>query len=148
MFSTGFNLPTYYFWIKLCLTQGIKNFTRTAANLLAAMTKIDNSYYPEVWSFPNNLGCPILYCYITVSSNPQTLHRMYIVNAGPGFKKMLWPAAQKFLDVKTIAKIQVRDMLRPIISQYVFPKPSAEFVFIFQCFRFWNPNHCLNYWKS
>ncbi|EEF30632.1 transporter, putative [Ricinus communis] len=62
---------------------GIKNFTRTAANLLAAMTKIDNSYYPE------------------------TLHRMYIVNAGPGFKKMLWPAAQKFLDAKTISKIQV-----------------------------------------
>ncbi|XP_065863032.1 phosphatidylinositol/phosphatidylcholine transfer protein SFH13 [Euphorbia lathyris] len=62
---------------------GIKNFTRTAANLLSSMTKIDNSYYPE------------------------TLHRMYIVNAGPGFKKMLWPAAQKFLDAKTIAKIQV-----------------------------------------
>ncbi|BFG35154.1 hypothetical protein CerSpe_214280 [Prunus speciosa] len=32
---------------------------------------------------------------------------MYIVNAGPGFKKMLWPAAQKFLDLKTSAKIQV-----------------------------------------
>ncbi|KAK7829309.1 phosphatidylinositol/phosphatidylcholine transfer protein sfh13 [Quercus suber] len=64
---------------------GIKNFTRTAASLLAAMSKIDNSYYPE------------------------TLHRMYIVNAGPGFKKMLWPAAQKFLDAKTIGKIQVLD---------------------------------------
>ncbi|MBA0752099.1 hypothetical protein Gogos_000968, partial [Gossypium gossypioides] len=62
---------------------GMKNFSRTAANLLAAMTKIDNSYYPE------------------------TLHRMYIVNAGPGFKKMLWPAAQKFLDAKTIGKINV-----------------------------------------
>ncbi|PON88881.1 CRAL-TRIO lipid binding domain containing protein [Trema orientale] len=62
---------------------GVKNFSRTAANLLAAMTKIDNSYYPE------------------------TLHRMYIVNAGPGFKKILWPTAQKFLDAKTIAKIQV-----------------------------------------
>ncbi|MBA0699406.1 hypothetical protein Goari_001047 [Gossypium aridum] len=61
----------------------MKNFSRTAANLLAAMTKIDNSYYPE------------------------TLHRMYIVNAGPGFKKMLWPAAQKFLDAKTIGKINV-----------------------------------------
>lgn len=34
---------------------------------------------------------------------------MYIVNAGPGFKKMLWPAAQKFLDAKTIGKIQVLD---------------------------------------
>ncbi|KAI3466370.1 hypothetical protein Pfo_023033 [Paulownia fortunei] len=64
---------------------GIKNFTATAASLLAAMAKIDNSYYPE------------------------TLHRMYVVNAGPGFKKVLWPAAQKFLDSKTIAKIHVLD---------------------------------------
>lgn len=62
---------------------GIKNFTKTAATLLAAMSKIDGSYYPE------------------------TLYRMYIVNAGHGFKKMLWPAAQKFLDLKQIAKIQV-----------------------------------------
>lgn len=31
-----------------CLMQGMKNFTRTAANLLAAMTKIDTNYYPEV----------------------------------------------------------------------------------------------------
>ena len=36
---------------------------------------------------------------------------MFVVNAGPGFKKMLWPAAQKFLDAKTIAKIQARDMI-------------------------------------
>ncbi|KAL0796462.1 hypothetical protein Bca101_067839 [Brassica carinata] len=62
---------------------GMKNFTSTGASLVAAMAKIDNSYYPE------------------------TLHRMYIVNAGTGFKKMLWPAAQKFLDAKTIAKIHV-----------------------------------------
>ncbi|KAG5560663.1 hypothetical protein RHGRI_003856 [Rhododendron griersonianum] len=38
------------------------------------------------------------------------LYRIFIVNAGPGFKKMLWPAAQKFLDPKTIAKIQVLDL--------------------------------------
>ncbi|KAK4363938.1 hypothetical protein RND71_015296 [Anisodus tanguticus] len=63
---------------------GVKNFTRTAAALLAAMAKVDNSYYPE------------------------TLHRMFIVNAtSSGFKKILWPAAQKFLDAKTIGKIQV-----------------------------------------
>ncbi|XP_020223854.1 phosphatidylinositol/phosphatidylcholine transfer protein SFH13 [Cajanus cajan] len=62
---------------------GMKNFSRTAANLLSAMTKIDSSYYPE------------------------TLHQMYVVNAGSGFKKLLWPAAQKFLDPKTIAKIQI-----------------------------------------
>ncbi|XP_019264901.1 PREDICTED: phosphatidylinositol/phosphatidylcholine transfer protein SFH13-like isoform X3 [Nicotiana attenuata] len=81
---------------------GIKNFTRTAASLLAAMAKIDNSYYPE------------------------TLHRMFIVNAGPGFKKMLWPAAQKFLDAKTIAKIQVLepkslDKLLEVIDQSQLP---------------------------
>ncbi|GFP99126.1 phosphatidylinositol/phosphatidylcholine transfer protein sfh13 [Phtheirospermum japonicum] len=64
---------------------GVKNFTATAASLLSAMAKIDNSYYPE------------------------TLHRMYVVNAGTGFKKVLWPAAQKFLDAKTIAKINVLD---------------------------------------
>ncbi|KAL2466996.1 Phosphatidylinositol/phosphatidylcholine transfer protein SFH13 [Abeliophyllum distichum] len=64
---------------------GIKNFTATAASLLSAMAKIDNNYYPE------------------------TLHHMYIVNAGPGFKRVLWPAALKFLDPKTIAKIHVLD---------------------------------------
>ncbi|KAK4750580.1 hypothetical protein SAY87_004062 [Trapa incisa] len=62
---------------------GMKNFSRASASLLSAISKIDNSYYPE------------------------TLNRMYIVNAGPGFKKMLWPAAQKFIDAKTIAKIHV-----------------------------------------
>ncbi|KAK4491821.1 hypothetical protein RD792_002597, partial [Penstemon davidsonii] len=64
---------------------GVKNFTKTAATLLSAMANIDNNYYPE------------------------TLYRMYIVNAGHGFKKVLWPAAQKFLDAKTIAKINVLD---------------------------------------
>ncbi|XP_022892231.1 phosphatidylinositol/phosphatidylcholine transfer protein SFH13-like [Olea europaea var. sylvestris] len=64
---------------------GVKNFTKPAASLFAAMTKIDNSYYPE------------------------TLHSMFIVNAGLGFKKVIWPAAQKFLDAKTTAKIQVLD---------------------------------------
>ncbi|XP_073025443.1 phosphatidylinositol/phosphatidylcholine transfer protein SFH13-like isoform X2 [Primulina eburnea] len=64
---------------------GLKNFTKTAASLLAAIAKIDNNYYPE------------------------TLHRMYVVNAGPGFKKVLWPAAEKFLDAKTISKVHVLD---------------------------------------
>lgn len=62
---------------------GLKNFTPSAASILGAMAKVDNNYYPE------------------------TLHRMYVVNAGSTFKKYLWPAAQKFLDAKTIAKIHV-----------------------------------------
>lgn len=34
---------------------------------------------------------------------------MFIVNAGPGFQKIIWPAAQKLLDAKTIGKIQVEE---------------------------------------
>lgn len=62
---------------------GVKNLTTSAASLLAAMAKINNSYYPE------------------------TLDCMYVVNAGSCFRKVLWPAVQKFLDSKTIAKIHV-----------------------------------------
>ncbi|MBA0843772.1 hypothetical protein Goarm_000932 [Gossypium armourianum] len=100
---------------------GMKNFSRTAANLLAAMTKIDNSYYPE------------------------TLHRMYIVNAGPGFKKMLWPAAQKFLDAKTIGKINVLEpkslgrLLEIIDSRSLVH--NAERTFVRQITRVSNDQH-------
>uniref|UniRef100_A0A251V9X6 Putative CRAL-TRIO lipid binding domain-containing protein n=2 Tax=Helianthus annuus TaxID=4232 RepID=A0A251V9X6_HELAN len=64
---------------------GLKNFTPTAASILGAVTKVDSSYYPE------------------------TLHQMFVVNASSTFKNYLWPAAQKFLDAKTIPKIQVLD---------------------------------------
>ncbi|PWA96457.1 CRAL-TRIO lipid binding domain-containing protein [Artemisia annua] len=62
---------------------GLKNFTPTAASILGAVAKVDSNYYPE------------------------TLHQMFVVNASSTFKKYLWPAAQKFLDAKTIPKIQV-----------------------------------------
>ncbi|XP_042065069.1 phosphatidylinositol/phosphatidylcholine transfer protein SFH13-like isoform X3 [Salvia splendens] len=87
---------------------GIKNFTSTATSLLAAMAKIDNSYYPE------------------------TLHQMYIVNAGPGFKKVLWPAAQKFLDPKTVAKIHVMDI-------YILPLDTRFCLFSHPPFLFYLP---------
>ncbi|KAF6145962.1 hypothetical protein GIB67_033321 [Kingdonia uniflora] len=61
---------------------GIKNFSMAARELVSNITKIDSNYYPE------------------------TLHRMFIVNGGSGFK-MLYAAAKKFLDAKTISKIQV-----------------------------------------
>ncbi|XLR23233.1 hypothetical protein S83_051133, partial [Arachis hypogaea] len=35
-----------------------------------------------------------------------TLHKRFIINAGSGFK-MLWKAVKTFLDVRTVAKVQV-----------------------------------------
>lgn len=94
--------------------QGVKNLTPTAANLVSAMARIDNNYYPEV-------TISIYYILLLVNCTLslkfflhyflQTLHRMFVVNAGGAFKKVLWPAAMKFLDPKTIAKIHVKKLV-------------------------------------
>ncbi|KAG9448835.1 hypothetical protein H6P81_008800 [Aristolochia fimbriata] len=61
---------------------GMKNYSKNAIDLLRGMQTIDANYYPE------------------------TLHQMFIVNAGSGFK-MLWNIVKKFLDTNTISKIHV-----------------------------------------
>lgn len=131
----------------------MKNFSRTAANLLASMTKIDSCYYPEVFvpffpkaslffSSPFNLYVKHLHFYL------QTLHQMYVVNAGSGFKKMLWPAAQKFLDPKTIAKIQVKYInYQQVMFNMLISSNAADFTLISLLFRFLIPSLYINYRK-
>ncbi|KAL3627463.1 hypothetical protein CASFOL_028826 [Castilleja foliolosa] len=61
---------------------GVSRFSKPARHIFMEIQKIDSNYYPE------------------------TLHRLFIINAGSGFR-VLWKAVRAFIDSRTLAKIRV-----------------------------------------
>ncbi|KAL0390361.1 UNVERIFIED_CONTAM: Phosphatidylinositol/phosphatidylcholine transfer protein SFH9 [Sesamum calycinum] len=87
------------------------SFGKVAHDLVMRMQAIDGNNYPEgLAAFPGTSEKVSFFCWymplIDYSHHFQTLHHMFIVNAGSGFK-CLWNWAKGFLDPRTTAKIHV-----------------------------------------
>jgi len=116
--SLGSNTFRFLRLSRVIVLQGMRNFSKQARELLIAIQKIDSANYPEVSSASKNWMDMWVVLHTFCSLNPQslnknhsccgwqTLHRMFIINAGTGFK-ILWNTIRGFLDNKTTSKINV-----------------------------------------
>ncbi|VFR02207.1 unnamed protein product [Cuscuta campestris] len=81
---------------------GMSNFSKNARNLFWKIQKIDSCYYPE------------------------TLHRLFIVNAGPGFT-LLWKLIKPFIEQRTQVKIQVLEDIKNL-AEVIDPSNLPTFL--------------------
>lgn len=99
--------------------QGLKNFSKTAHELIVRLQKIDNDNYPEVWTpLDKHSVVPVLwfigltiplFCFMSRLSI-----KCFIVNAGPGFR-LLWNTVKSFLDPKNHFQDTCKSFRWPLI---------------------------------
>ncbi|XP_068650323.1 phosphatidylinositol/phosphatidylcholine transfer protein SFH11 [Aristolochia californica] len=83
---------------------GKNNLSKSARDIFLEIQRIDSNYYPE------------------------TLYRLFIVNAGSGFR-VLWTALKAFLEARTVSKIHVLGSdYRSKLKEFIAPSDLPTFL--------------------